>query len=189
VRADAVVPNDPKWSDQGELRQITVPDAWSLTTGAAVTVAVIDGGVDAFGDLTGAVLDGRDFVDNDPIANDENGHGTAVASLIAARGNNGAGIAGTCRILPVKVLGPEGDGSIATTAAGIVYAADRGAKIINASLGTSQNLTVLRDAVAYAQGRGSLVVASAGNDAVRTTRRPTRESSRSVAPTRRATSS
>ncbi|WP_158319366.1 S8 family serine peptidase [Actinoplanes xinjiangensis] len=175
VRADAVVPNDPKWSDQGELRQITVPDAWSLTTGAAVTVAVIDGGVDAFGDLSGAVLDGRDFVGNDPIANDENGHDTAVASLIAARGDNGAGIAGTrwaCRILPVKVLGPEGDGSIATTAAGIVYAADRGAKIINASLGTSQNLMVLRDAVAYAQSRGSLVVASAGNDAVRTSHYP-----------------
>ncbi|GAA2712157.1 S8 family serine peptidase [Actinoplanes palleronii] len=175
VRADAVVPNDPRWSDQGELRQITVPDAWSLTTGAAVTVAVIDGGVDAIGDLAGAVIGGHDFVNNDAVANDESGHGTAVASLIAARGNNGAGIAGTCwacRILPVKVLGASGDGSIATTAAGIVYAADQGAKIINASLGTPQNLTVLRDAVAYAQRKGALVVASAGNNAVRTPRYP-----------------
>ncbi|SDS79963.1 S8 family serine peptidase [Actinoplanes derwentensis] len=175
VRADAVVPNDPRWSDQGELRQITVPDAWSLTTGSAVTVAVVDGGVDAIGDLAGAVLSGRDLVNNDAIANDESGHGTAVASLIAARGNNGAGIAGTCwacKILPVKVLGAAGDGSIAITAAGIVYAADRGAKIINASLGTSQDLAVLRDAVSYAQRKGSLVVASAGNDAVKTRRYP-----------------
>ncbi|HWS31896.1 MAG TPA: S8 family serine peptidase [Actinoplanes sp.] len=175
VRADALVPNDPRWPDQGELRQITVPDAWSITTGSALTVAVVDGGVDAIGDLAGAVLTGRDFVNGDTVANDESGHGTAVASLIAARGNNRAGMAGTCwtcKILPVKVLGESGDGSIATTAEGIVWAADRGAKIINASLGTSQNLTVLRDAVAYAQRQGSLVVASAGNDAVSTRRYP-----------------
>ncbi|MFC7528487.1 S8 family serine peptidase [Actinoplanes sp. GCM10030250] len=169
VMRAAVDPNDPFYPDQTELPQITVPQAWDTTTGSEITVAVVDTGVSEIGDLAGAVLDGRDLVNDDYDASDDHGHGTAVSSLIAARGNNGAGIAGvcwSCKILPVKVLNSEGSGHSTTTAAGIVWAADQGAKIINASLGGYGSNTVQADAVAYAQSRGAIVVAAAGNEAV-----------------------
>lgn len=167
AHATEVTPNDPLYADQSELRQITVPAAWDRTTGSAVTVAVIDTGVTSIGDVTGAVLAGRDFVNNDNDPVDDEGHGTAVASLIAGRGNNGVGMAGVCwqcRILPVKVLNSAGSGSYSNIAAGIVYAADRGAKIINISLGGYSTGVILQNAVNYAVGKGAALYASAGND-------------------------
>jgi subtilisin family serine protease len=175
VSADAVAPNDPEWSYQTEMPQITMPDAWSSSTGAGLTVAVVDTGVTSFDDIAGRVLTGYDFVNGDTVASDDNGHGTAVASLIAAQGNNGKGMAGACwncKILPVKVLNASGSGTQSVVASGIVFAADKGAKIINASLGGTGDVKVLRDAVAYAQRKGALVVASAGNDAVGTLHYP-----------------
>ncbi|MBB2941126.1 subtilisin family serine protease [Actinoplanes lutulentus] len=175
VTADRVTPNDPEWSGQTELPQITLPDAWSSTTGSGLTVAVVDTGVTSFDDIAGRVLSGYDFVNKDTNAVDDEGHGTSVASLIAAQGNNGKGMAGTCwscKILPVKVLDANGSGYQSTVASGIIYAADKGAKIINASLGGTANVAALRDAVAYAQRKGSLVIASAGNDAVSTPHYP-----------------
>jgi len=167
AQATDVTPNDPAYPDQTELRQITVPAAWDKTTGSAVTVAVVDTGVTPIGDLTGAVLPGRDFVNNDNDPVDDEGHGSAVASLIAGRGNNGVGMAGACwqcKILPVKVLGATGSGSYSNIAAGIVYAAGQGAKIINISLGGYSTATVLQNAVNYALGKGAALYASAGND-------------------------
>ena len=170
IQATAVTPDDPIYPYQTELPQITVPDAWSATTGSAsVTVAVVDTGVSPFGDIADAILPGWDFVNNDADPVDDEGHGTAVASLIAGRGNDAAGMAGicwACKILPVKVLDSAGQGAYSTVAAGIVYAADQGVKIINTSLGGYDSTTVLSDAVAYAQRKGALVIASAGNDAV-----------------------
>jgi subtilisin family serine protease len=172
VHATAVTPNDPEYAYQTELPQITVPGAWERTTGsAAVTVAVIDTGVnDLGGDLTGALLPGWDFVNGDDTPADDEGHGSAVAALIAGRGDNGIGTAGVCwqcQILPVKVLDSTGSGLLSTVASGIVYAADSGAKIINMSLGGYSSTSVLQQAVAYARGKGILIVASAGNDALR----------------------
>ena len=175
VHADAVTPNDPFYRYQTEMPQITVPDAWSVTTGSAQVVAVVDTGVTAYGDLAGKVLAGYDFVNKDKFASDDQGHGTAVSSIIAGRGNNSAGMAGvcwSCKILPVKVLNAKGSGTQAGVASGIVYAADRGAKIINASLSGPADVTALKNAVAYAQRKGALVVASAGNDAVGTKQYP-----------------
>ncbi|MEU4561573.1 S8 family serine peptidase [Actinoplanes sp. NPDC023936] len=175
VTADAVTPNDPLYSKQPELRQIGVPDAWSSTTGSGITVAVIDSGVTPFGDISGRLLSGWDFVNGDDKPIDDDGHGTAVASLIAGKGNNGQGTAGvcwSCKILPVKVLGADGGGYQSTVASGVMYAADRGAKIINLSLGGPGDVTVLRDAVAYAQRKGALVVSSAGNNAISTPQYP-----------------
>jgi subtilisin family serine protease len=169
VQATAVTPNDPLYAQQTELPQITVPDAWSTTTGSAVTVAVIDSGVSPVGDLAGAVVPGYDFVNNDADPTDDEGHGTAVASLIAGRGNDGAGMAGvcwSCKILAIKTLDATGSGLSSNTAAGIVFAADRGVRIINVSLGGYTATQVQRDAVAYAQSKGALVIASAGNDFV-----------------------
>jgi len=99
-------------------------------------------------------------------ASDDAGHGTVVAGIAAAAGDDGIGIAGVdwdARILPVKVLDCTGVGRISTAAAGIRYAAARGAHVINISLGTTSDSRVLREAVEAAQASGALIVASAGN--------------------------
>ncbi|WP_164842257.1 S8 family serine peptidase [Actinoplanes solisilvae] len=160
------VPNDPAFSKQNEMYTIGAPQAWDTTTGSAVTVAVIDTGVNAVGDLAGAVLPGYDFVNKDNSAWDDYGHGTSVAALVAARGNNGKGMAGVCwncNILPVKVLDNTGGGWDSEVAQGIIWAVQRGARILNLSLGGPESSKVLADAVAYANVNGALVVASAGN--------------------------
>ena len=161
-------PRDPQWSRQSGLRSVRAPAAWELTTGSPDTViAIVDTGVDAdHPDLRGRVLRGHDFHNNDSNASDDNGHGTAVAGVAAAAGNNGVGIAGMCwkcRILPVKVLNRNGSGSHSNIAAGIVWAANHGADVINLSLASTGRTNMLSDAVAYARRRGAVVVAAAGN--------------------------
>ena len=103
----------------------------------------------------------------DAFVQDDNGHGTHVAGIAAAATNNGIGVAGVAwgaQIMPVKVLDEYGSGWLSDVAAGIVYASDQGAKIINVSLGGSTLSQTLCDAVAYAsQTTGALVVAAAGN--------------------------
>jgi subtilisin family serine protease len=163
-----VTPNDPSYAGQWGIAKTRVNTAWGSTVGSpTVTVAVLDTGVAALPDLAGRLLPGKDFVNNDSAADDDNGHGTMTAGVIAAGGANGVGIAGicwACRILPVKVLGSAGSGTYSNIAAGIRYAADAGADIINMSLGGSADGQVLRDAVAYAVGKGALVISAAGND-------------------------
>lgn len=170
VASAAATPNDPYRSSQWGVDVTGVAAAWQRTTGsAAVTVAVVDTGVDAVSDLAGAVLPGYDFVNNDGNAADDNGHGTMTATVVAGRGNNGivtAGVCWSCRILPVKVLGADGRGLHSNIAQGIRYSADHGADIINLSLGGPDDGQVLRDAVAYAVGKGSLVIAAAGNSSL-----------------------
>ena len=166
AKAD-VTPNDPFYPEQWGLRKINVPGAWSMTTGAGVTVAVLDTGVNPVSELAGRVLPGYDFINNDANPADDEGHGTAVASVIAGRGGDGSGLAGVCwncTILPVKVLNAKGAGDYLAIAKGIRYAADRGAKIINMSLAGSASSPLLNTAVQYATDRGSLVVAAAGNE-------------------------
>ncbi|HWH24863.1 MAG TPA: S8 family serine peptidase [Candidatus Limnocylindria bacterium] len=164
----ALTPSDPAWPAQWGPRLVKAPQAWDATTGStAVTIAILDTGVDAtHPDLKGKVLAGRNFVANTTNVKDSHGHGTAVAGVAAATANNRAGIAGMCwkcRILPVKVLNNNGSGTHSNIAAGIVWAADRGAQVINLSLATGNSTSVLKNAVAYARSKGVVVVASAGN--------------------------
>ncbi|WP_433300754.1 S8 family serine peptidase [Actinoplanes sp. CA-030573] len=165
-----LLPNDPMFAAnlQPELKEVGLPATWHSTTGSsAVTVAVIDTGVTAVGDLAGAVTAGYDFVHNDATPTDDVGHGTTVASLVAARGNNGQGMAGVCwqcKIMPVKVLDRTGSGTDSTIANGITWAAKNGARIINLSLGGPDYGQVLADAIAFANRNGVLVVAAAGNE-------------------------
>jgi thermitase len=163
-----VNPTDPDWvgGKQPEMREVNLPAAWETTTGSAVTIAVLDTGVNAQGDLAGAVLGGYDFANNDSNPTDDHGHGTMVSSLIAARADNDQGMAGACwacQILPVKVLDSEGSGYASDIAKGITWAVQHGAKVINMSLGQDVYSQVLADAVAYANASGVLVVAAAGN--------------------------
>jgi membrane-anchored mycosin MYCP len=149
-----------------------------FSTGAGVSVAVVDSGVDADHPQLrprGAVLRGEDFhlVGKLPGAFDCDSHGTAVASIIAARPVAGVGFAGLApgaTILPVRVSdrGYTSTGGVAmidpaVLARGIWYAADHGAKVINLSLAGTGDDRLIRDAVAHAVQRDVLVVAAAGN--------------------------
>ena len=163
------VPNDQLWSTQWGPVVVSAPRAWDTTTGAsAVVVAVVDTGVDpSHPDLKGATIPGYDFVNSDPDASDDQGHGTAVAGVIAARSNNTEGQAGMCwrcTLMPVKVLDATGSGSMSAVANGIVWAADHGAKVINLSLGGPATIQTLTDAVYYASAKGAVLVGAAGNE-------------------------
>ncbi len=181
---------DPLLAKQWAPQQVRAPQAWATTTGAGVTVAIVDSGVDFdHPDLKSKLLQGATFLgcgttscgngdwESGPADRQavKSTHGTHVAGIAAATRNNGLGIAGVApdaTILPVKVLDEDG-GSFEDIGAGIRYAADNGADVINLSLGAlpgAQALTLTgliadaRDAVAYARGRGVTVVAAAGND-------------------------
>ena len=173
---DAIRPNDPGYAQQWGLVRTRVNESWSATRGAArVVIAVIDTGVSPLPDLAGRLLPGIDLVNHDDDPADDNGHGTMAAGVIAAAGNNRTGVAGvcwSCRILPIKALDAKGGGSYTAIAEGIRYAADHGANVISLSLGGSDDSALLRDAVAYADGKGALVVAAAGNRGVSTPHYP-----------------
>ncbi|MCY3833045.1 MAG: S8 family peptidase [Chloroflexi bacterium] len=164
-----IPPNDPDYDRQWALQHIEAEQAWDqMGELRDITVAVIDTGVCmSHEDLVERVLDnGYDFVDNDDDPEDVFGHGCSVAGIIAANIDNGIGIAGfapNSSILPVRVLGPSGSGSMADVAAGIVYAADEGADIVNLSLGSMVGSQVTEDAVNHAVAKGVTVIASAGN--------------------------
>jgi type VII secretion-associated serine protease mycosin len=159
--------NDTYRSQQWALTALKAETVHQSTKGSGVTVAVIDTGVkSSHSDLSDRVLSGTDYVVPGTSANDENGHGTHVAGIIAAVHNNSRGIAGMApraKILPVRVLDRNGSGTSANVAKGIIYAADRGAKVINLSLGSNQSSTAMQSAVSYAIGKNVLVVAAAGN--------------------------
>ncbi len=161
-------PDDSVIGQQWGLRNVQAFDAWEITTGGPIVVAVVDTGVDKdHPDLQGKVLPGFNALAGNGDTSDNNGHGTAVAGLIAANTNNGRGIAGLCwdcKILPVKVLSSRGNGDDATVSTGIRWAVDNGARIINLSLGGSEDSQTLHDAVNYAVSKGVLVVVASGND-------------------------
>jgi subtilisin family serine protease len=161
------------------LINIRAPQGWAITTGSSiVTIAVIDSGVDVtHPDLVAKLLPGYDFIESDTIPQDEYGHGTHVSGIAAASSNNGMGVSGVswgAQILPVRVLDAGGNGTYATLAAGIIWAVDHGAQILNLSLGgTSPNSTLL-SAVNYAYDRGVLIIAASGNDGSGNLRYPAR---------------
>jgi YD repeat-containing protein len=164
--------------------------AWQSTTGKPTTViAVIDSGIDfSHPDLNGNQwtnptervnkhdddrngyvndLHGWDWVKDTGEVRDEQGHGTAVAGVIAAQGNNQTGISGVmwrASLMSLRVLDASGTGDVASAVEAIDYAVAMGAQIINCSWGTSEPSQALRDAIHRAAGRGIVVVASAGND-------------------------
>ncbi|HYR69026.1 MAG TPA: S8 family serine peptidase [Candidatus Dormibacteraeota bacterium] len=202
------VPNDStiaRFDLAWNLRQIGAFDAWDVVTGdPSVVLAIVDTGI-AFEDhavpgyelpfikpgvtmyrqspeLPGPFLPGWDFVNNDAHPNDDNGHGTSVATIAAGAANNTAGSAGVAfgvTLLPVKVIDHEDNAESDNIVKGIRFAADQGADIINLSLGypplsllralgfSDSTLAALfnplKDAVRYAQRRGSILVGATGN--------------------------
>ncbi|MFK7930241.1 MAG: S8 family peptidase [Myxococcota bacterium] len=163
----ASFPNDPMYGKQWHLRAMGAPAGWSRSPqGEGVVVAVIDTGVTQVEDLKQTqILEGASFVTDVDSAADDQGHGTHVAGTIAQSTNNGVGVAGVApkaTILPVKVLSAQGFGRSPWIAAGIDYAVDEGADVINLSLGGSYS-PVIHNAIKKARKKGVIVVAAAGN--------------------------
>jgi subtilisin family serine protease len=162
------IPNDPSYPSQWSAPKVKLPAAWDVTTGSdQVVVAVIDTGVTPTSpDLPSSKLvPGRNVIASSSNTTDDNGHGTAAASVATMVGDNAARAAGACwqcRVMPIKVLGSNGSGSTSNVAAGIVWALDHGADVLNLSL-SGGGTTALRNAVTLAESRGVVVVASAGN--------------------------
>jgi len=163
------VPNDPLWSGEWGPQTVGLPTLWaSPGKPRSIVVAVIDTGVDASQpDLAGLVRPGWNVLTGTTDTADDNGHGTAVAGVIAARAGNRLGVAGycrTCTILPVKALDATGHGSSTDLAAGIDWAVDHGANVINLSLTLTSRDDSVSAAVTRALAAGVVVVAAAGND-------------------------
>jgi thermitase len=180
-------PNDAYYgNNQWGVRKVQADQAWPLWSPQAPTViAIIDTGVTlSHPDLSGKLhrdgvgsIVGYDFVNNDSDPADDHGHGTHCAGIAAAQINNGTGVSGIAgwsggpasdtsntRIMPVKVLGSNGNGFLSAVANGIIFAADRGAKVISLSLGGTNSSTTLANAISYAWNKGCIIVAAAGND-------------------------
>ncbi len=169
--APAAGSNDPRFPQQWGLAKIGAESAWQTGTGERVIIAVVDTGVDlAHEDLSSKLVAGADFIDLGSSPMDQNGHGTHVAGIAAAITGNGLGVAGTApgaRIMPVRVLDQNGDGFASDVEAGIRWAADNGAKVINLSLGGYAEVVLgsgFSDALEYAWSKGAIPVVSAGNE-------------------------
>ncbi|MBD2501158.1 S8 family peptidase [Anabaena azotica] len=161
-------PNDEYYSKQWNLHKIGVEGAWSQTKGSGITVAVIDSGVTKVRDLQETkFVPGYDFVNDKEEATDDNGHGTHVAGTVAQATNNKYGVAGVAyeaSIMPLKVLSAYGGGTVADIAEAIKFAADKGADVINMSLGGGGESQLLKDAINYAHNKGVTIIAAAGNE-------------------------
>jgi thermitase len=169
MRLPAFTPNDPLFTDgsQWSLRKIGAPAAWDTEKGSGAKVAVVDTGIAAnHTDLEGKIVAQKDVIDNDNVAEDDDGHGTHVAGTVAAATNNGEGVAAvcpSCRLLIAKSGDEEGRFFDADVVQGIYWSVDNRAKAINLSLGFGGNSRILEHAVDYAWLRGVVVVAAAGN--------------------------
>jgi subtilisin family serine protease len=195
VYATGVIPNDPWYGprQQPYLQMMGLPQGWQLTRGNAQPVAMVDTGVDLdHPDLAAKIwtnaaevpgngvddegngyvddVHGWNFVGNNAVPQDDSNHGSHVAGSAAAQTDNGVGMAGMswyATIMPIKTLGANATGTFSNTAAGIIYAADNGARLINLSLGGDYSATI-EAAVHYAQSKGCLLIASTGNDGLGT---------------------
>lgn len=160
-------PNDPYYWKQWHLVKINGPDAWEISTGGgSVVIAVLDSGVDpSHPDLAGKLLSGWNFYDNNDDTADVYGHGTIVAGAAAAIANNGVGVASVawnCPILPIRVTDKNGYAYYSTLSKGLIYAADRGARVAVMSFQIFDG-ALLSSAAKYFVDKGGVVVAAAGN--------------------------
>ena len=192
TRPTTRIPDDPRFAQQWQLSHDGVmgaPRAWGLARGAPVTVAIVDTGVDMThrdlvanlwtnphevpgngvdDDGDGHVDDvhGWDMIAGDADPSDDNGHGTSLAGVVAARGDNGIGVAGVAwraRIMPIKVVDAGASAPSAAIADGIRYAVAHGADIVLLALAGTDPGAYLQDAVRAASDAGVLVVCAAGN--------------------------
>ena len=179
----SLVPNDPLLSRQTQHATIESAAAWDRFYGASgitqdVVIAIVDSGVNynhedlranMWRDTDGSF--GRDFVNNDNDPMDDNNHGTHCAGIAASASGNGlggAGVMGTrAKIMAVKVMNASGSGSSTAIINGVLYAIQKGAKVINLSLGGPGTSSAWQTALKRAVDAGVVVSIAAGNDGTR----------------------
>jgi subtilisin family serine protease/subtilisin-like proprotein convertase family protein len=171
----ARTPSDPGAAGNWGFTQIGAPAAWDVTTGTGQTiVAVIDTGVDlTHPDLAGNLwtdpatgAHGEDFISNTTNPQDTDGHGTFVAGIIGAVGDNGVGVAGVewhTRIMALRFMASDGGGYTSDAARAIDYAVAHGAKVVNLSWGGPSPDPALAASIGTARAAGVIVVTAAGN--------------------------
>jgi thermitase len=171
MQNQVTLPNDLLYKEnyQWNLPVIGTEEGWSITRGEEnIEIAIVDTGVDLdHPELRNRLVKGYNVLDENDEPNDDNGHGTHVAGIIASETNNQEGVAGMTwfnKIMPVKAMGAKGYGTTFDIAKGIVWAVDHGADVINLSLGNYQPSKVLEEAVQYAYSRNVVMVSAAGND-------------------------
>jgi hypothetical protein len=194
------VPNDPEypgqWCFHNEGQAVSLSgeqvgtigfdmgfeDVWTrVTNPPSPVLAVLDTGIDPdHPEFHGRILPGFNFITNLPGAVDDNGHGTAVASLIGAQGDNASGMAGSCwnlRFLPLKVFNSIGQGSGVTLANALNFARQQGAGLINFSGGMETDYEPAADLIDLLRTQGRLTIAAAGNTGASTLDFPARHAS------------
>ena len=164
--APAFTPNDAYYGSEWHLQTINAPIAWNTSIGSGVTVAILDSGIDpTHPDLVGQLVPGWNFYDNNSNTADVYGHGTLVAGVVAALGNNAIGVAGVAwgaKLMPVRVTDTSGIGTLSAFANGLTYAADHGARVANLSFPV-QSSSSTQAAAQYFVNKGGVVFNSAGN--------------------------
>jgi len=161
--------NDPLLAKQTYLNLIGAKNVWKkVRTQKDITIALVDTGVDLdHPDLKNNLVQGVNLIQPELPPDDDNGHGTSVAGVLAAEGNNGTGIAGLlwqARIMPIKALDADGSGDESKLGEAILYAVRKGARIVVLSVGLYRYSPYMRDVVQYAESQGVLLVAATGND-------------------------
>jgi len=171
LQADPVsfIANDPSLSKQSYLSQIGARKAWeTVREQTNITIAIVDTGVDLnHPDLKENLVEGYNILSPNKPPMDDNGHGTGVAGVVGAVGNNGIGISGIlwrAKLMPIKALDYHGDGTEQDLGEGILQAVRSGAKIVVLSVGLYRYSPYMEDIVKYAESKGVLLVAAAGND-------------------------
>lgn len=165
------VPNDSLYKRyQWNLPLIRAEQSWEISAGSPkVTIAVVDTGIDLnHPEFKGKLVDGYNVIEDTNNPNDDNGHGTHVGGIIAARTNNADGIAGltwNSKLMPIKAIGADGSGTAFDIAQGIRWATDHGARVINLSVGNYNPSSALEEACRYAYRKNVVLVAATGNDA------------------------
>lgn len=162
-------PNDNFWAQQWGMRRIQAPLAWPVSTGQPTAlVAMIDSGIDlAHPEFAGRIVPGYDYVNQDNVPQDDYGHGTHIAGIVAAAGDNALGVAGVAwdaRLLVYKALDNRGIGPASYVAQAVLDATARGASVINLSLSLTGPSDVLHSAIRSAYANGAFIVGVAGNE-------------------------
>lgn len=147
--------------------KIDAEKSWAMTTGATIKIAVIDTGIDlSHPDLSLNIKKGYNAINPAKSSNDDNGHGTHVAGIIGAVDNTIGviGVSPKAELYSVKVLDRRGSGYVSDIIEGIDWAIQNGAQVTNMSLGTTQNVLSLHEAIQRAHQAGIVQVAAAGNN-------------------------
>ncbi|TDF93600.1 peptidase S8 [Paenibacillus piri] len=165
----AATAEDPFIEKQTYLKQIHANEAWDIATANNnMVIAIVDTGVDLeHPDLKPNLVTGANLVNPSLPPQDDNGHGTNVAGVVAAVGNNDRGVAGIlwrAKMMPIKALEMDGSGGEAKLGEGIRYAVDHGAKIVVLSLGLNKYSNYMNEIVRYAEEKDVLLVAATGNE-------------------------